>query len=167
MKPTRLFAFPRLVPLNAVFFSGLSWSADSGTVAMRSTGSHVVNVLLALAIVTVAIIALAWVVKRLGNTSFLQQPGMKVISSLPMGTREKIVLVEVDNQKLLLGVTPHNISSLHVFEKTELATPTEPAATDALADAEMEASESNAPSTEKWDFSRHLKKIIGEGQGER
>lgn len=161
MKPIRLFYLSPIVYLGLMFSSGLVWSAETSTAAMPSTSSHIVDVLLALAVVTVAIIALAWVVKRLGNTSFLQQPGMKVISSLPMGTREKVVLIEVNHQKLLLGVTPHNISSLHVFDKSDVVS------IDALVDTPSDSAEPVAPSTEKWDFSRHFKKIIGEGLGER
>ncbi len=141
----------------SLFIPGMAWSAASGTAAMPSHTSHIVNVLLALGVVTLAIIALAWVVKRLGNTSFLQQPGMKVISSLPMGTREKIVLVEVENQKLLLGVTSHAISSLHTFDKSSEITLDESRSADTSVHASPQ---------EKWDFSRHLKKIIGEGQRE-
>lgn len=41
--------------------------------------------------------------------------GMKVVSSLPLGMKEKLVLVQVGDQQVLLGVTQHNISKIENF----------------------------------------------------
>ncbi len=41
--------------------------------------------------------------------------GMKVVSSLPLGIKEKLVLVQVGEQQVLLGVTQHNISRIENF----------------------------------------------------
>ena len=46
----------------------------------------------------------------------MQSSGMKIISSLPLGTREKLVLVEVGGKQLLLGVTSSQINTIHVFD---------------------------------------------------
>ncbi len=144
------------------------YSAEEGAEALVaaspvSTSNMIIQVLIALAIVTAAIFALAWVVKRLGNTHLLQQRNLKVLSTMPLGTREKVILIEVENQKILLGVTPSNISSLHVFSASEESSST---------DTEEDKTESqtngiqtnNTQLNEKWDFTRYFKKVVGDAQ---
>lgn len=41
---------------------------------------------------------------------------MKVISALSLGMREKLILVQVGEKQLLLGVTPGRIDNLLVLE---------------------------------------------------
>ncbi len=120
-----------------------------------STTSMAIQVILALGIVMAAIFALGWLVKRLGNTHLLQQKNMKMISTMPLGTREKVVLMEVENKKILLGVTPHQISSLHVFDLDEELPQ--------ISSSETGFEEKNDTEEEKWDFTRYFKKIIREG----
>ena len=44
---------------------------------------------------------------------------MRILSTLSVGARERITLVEVHGQQILLGVTTQNISSLHSFSASE------------------------------------------------
>lgn len=44
---------------------------------------------------------------------------IKLISSFFLGNREKLIVVEVEGKKLLLGVTSNNISLLKELEKTD------------------------------------------------
>ncbi|AOV96598.1 flagellar biosynthetic protein FliO [Edwardsiella hoshinae] len=72
------------------------------------------------------ILLLAWLAKRLG---FVTRPRgerlLNVRASCNLGQRERLVVVEVDNQCLLLGVTAHTITPLHTFEVPPTpATPT-------------------------------------------
>ncbi|MFT5084010.1 MAG: flagellar protein FliO/FliZ [Lentisphaeria bacterium] len=83
------------------------------------------KVVIGLLVVTALIFALAWLVKYLGGSALLQQQGMRIISTLPLGTREKAILIEIDNQRILVGVAPGRVSSLHVFEKSESNSETE------------------------------------------
>ncbi|ACY84986.1 flagellar biosynthetic protein FliO [Edwardsiella piscicida] len=63
------------------------------------------------------ILALAWLVKRLG---FAARPRgerlLNVRASCSLGQRERLVVVEVDNQCLVLGVTAQSITHLHTFD---------------------------------------------------
>lgn len=73
------------------------------------------------------ILVLAWLAKRLG---FVARPRgerlLNVRASCNLGQRERLVVVEVDNRCLLLGVTAHTITPLHTFEAPP--TPTSPRA---------------------------------------
>ncbi len=138
-------------------------SAETASNSPIDTSTMAIQVVLALGIVTASIFALAWVAKRLGNTHLLHNQKMKLVSSMALGTREKMVLVEVDGQKLLLGVTPSSIASLHVFP----ADPDQNARMESGNQIHREAgvfTDVGAVATpEKWDFARYFKKIIREG----
>ncbi len=70
---------------------------------------------MALLLVLLLIVGLGWLLKRLPGSSFRPAEGMKVIASLAVGARERVVVVEVNGQQLLLGVTAGGISTLHVL----------------------------------------------------
>ena len=56
------------------------------------------------------IFALAWVAKRFNLAPGVATSNMKVISTLSIGPKEKLLLVEVENQRMLLGVTPSQVT---------------------------------------------------------
>lgn len=58
-----------------------------------------------------------WVVRRTGGSNFLQSQNIKIVSALSLGVREKIVLVDVGNKQILLGVAPGRISHLQSFDE--------------------------------------------------
>lgn len=70
---------------------------------------------LGMACVLGLILACAWLARRFG----LQRLGgghvVKVVSSTPVGQRERVVVVEVAGQWLVLGVTPQSINALHTL----------------------------------------------------
>ncbi|MGB0468034.1 MAG: flagellar biosynthetic protein FliO [Pontibacterium sp.] len=75
-----------------------------------------VQLLLGLLAVIALILLLAWIAKRaLG----VPQSGryMRVLTGLPLGAREKIVLVQVGKEQLLLGVAPGRVSLLTRLEE--------------------------------------------------
>lgn len=79
--------------------------------------SQLTTVMAGLMAIIVLILALAWLFKRFGQGGFLQNQHMRVVATLPLGTREKAILVEVGEQQLLLGVTPTSINTLHVLNE--------------------------------------------------
>ncbi len=86
--------------------------------AAVSSGS-VVQVIGSLLLVLLAIVAVAWLLKRMN----LAQQGtgnlLKVIGSVAVGQRERVVLVEVKDTWLLVGVGPGQIRTLHTMAKAE------------------------------------------------
>lgn len=79
------------------------------------SGSHLLNVTLGLMAIIGLIFALSLFVKRFGSGAFSANTHLKIISSLPLGTRERIVLIDAGGHQLLLGITPTHINTLHVF----------------------------------------------------
>ncbi|MDK8463936.1 flagellar biosynthetic protein FliO [Marinobacter sp. SS13-12] len=77
--------------------------------------------MLTLGVGLLAVLALifgcAWIVRRMGGMSGGNTRAIKVVSVMPMGTRERIALIEVGGTQILLGVTPSTIRTLHVFDE--------------------------------------------------
>lgn len=77
---------------------------------------------LALALVVALLLALAWLAKKASGSKGYGQGGMKIIGSLGLGQRERVVLLEVGNEWLVIGVVPGQIRTLHRLAKGD-ATP--------------------------------------------
>ncbi|WP_111640545.1 flagellar biosynthetic protein FliO [Marinimicrobium alkaliphilum] len=90
------------------------------TVAIGS-GTHLLNVTLGLGAIVLLILGLAWLVRRLGQGGLMHNPHMKVLATMPMGTRERLMVVDVAGQQLLLGVTATQITLLHTFDEPVIA----------------------------------------------
>lgn len=86
------------------------------TAAPIGSGRHLVSVTLALMGIVGLIFALSWFVKRFSHGGFTAGSTIKILSSMPLGTRERIVLIDAGGQQILLGITATNINTLHVFE---------------------------------------------------
>ncbi|GAQ26442.1 flagellar biosynthetic protein FliO [Ralstonia insidiosa] len=82
-------------------------------------------------VVLAMIVAAGWLLRRLQQRAGMG-PGRRsqvvsVVAQQMLGAREKVVVVEVDGTWLLLGVTQHNVQTLHTLPRPiEPATPAEP-----------------------------------------
>ncbi len=72
-----------------------------------------------LVLVVLVILALAWVARRLGRGRAATIAGMRVVGGFPIGTRERVVLVDVDDVRLVLGVAPGRVQTLHVLTRPD------------------------------------------------
>jgi len=100
-----------------------------GQEAVVEVGKHAnanldaVSMIMSLLMVLVLIFISAWVLKKF-NVVNKTSTGMKVITSLPVGTKEKIIVVQIGDEQLLLGVGAQQVTLLKTLEKPlEIATP--------------------------------------------
>lgn len=81
------------------------------------SSGNIVQIISSLLLVLVAILTVAWLLKRMN----LAQQGtgnlLKVIGSVAVGQRERVVLVEVNDTWLLIGVGPGQIRTLHTMTR--------------------------------------------------
>ena len=68
-----------------------------------------------LILVVIAIFAFAWLVKKLNLNQQSPQGLIRIVAGLPLGTRDRIVLVQVGDEQILLGLTPGRIEKLHTL----------------------------------------------------
>ena len=63
------------------------------------------------------ILGIAWLLKRSGRFQMAAGGGLRVLGGLSMGARERVVLLQVGETQLLLGVSPGRVQALHVLEQ--------------------------------------------------
>jgi len=73
------------------------------------------EVTLALLLVLGAIFALAWVLKRVRGFTSRVGSSLEVIANVPLGQKERAVLLKVGPTQLLLGVAPGRVATLYVL----------------------------------------------------
>ncbi|MGM3185590.1 flagellar biosynthetic protein FliO [Musicola paradisiaca] len=87
-----------------------------GTAPSYSSDSALTQIGVVLGLILVLILLMAWLARKLGFAPQMRQNKMlKVVSSCLVGQRERVVIVEVDNEWLVLGVTPQQITHLHTL----------------------------------------------------
>lgn len=73
---------------------------------------------LGLAVVLAAVLALAWLLRRVGRLQSSAGGALRTLGGLSLGPRERAVLVQVGETQLLLGVAPGHVKTLHVLERS-------------------------------------------------
>ena len=79
-------------------------------------GSEYTHVVINLFLVLSLMLGLAYLAKKFKFKHLTKNQYIKVIQAVSIGSREKIILMEVNNTILLLGATPHQIETLYVFD---------------------------------------------------
>jgi flagellar protein FliO/FliZ len=88
------------------------------------------QVTLSLALVLAVIFVAAYLMRRMRGFGRVASGSLDVLADLPLGQKERAVLIRVGTKQILLGVAPGRVSTLHVLtEPVEvLAPPTAPTA---------------------------------------
>jgi flagellar protein FliO/FliZ len=110
-------------------------AADAARQGLPATGAPIGSVLLSLVLVIALIVALAWALRRLQSGRAGGSRFMHVIAQVPLGPRERVVLVRVGEYQALLGVSPGGVTSLRLLdvEVSTTAPPPAQAGSDATA----------------------------------
>jgi len=87
------------------------------TKAPAVSGENITSMVFSLILILVIILILAWAAKRFGGMAFKGNAALKVLAGMSMGARERIVLVQVGEKQILLGVAPGRIQTLHVLDE--------------------------------------------------
>jgi flagellar protein FliO/FliZ len=117
----RLFAF-----FTVTYWSSLAYAADpvrpayTPPPATAVSSGNIMQVVLSLLFVLGAIVLVAWILKRINMPQNVAGSGLKVISGVAVGQRERIVLVEVNDTWLVVGVAPGQVTALHTMPKNVL-----------------------------------------------
>ncbi len=76
--------------------------------------ARIMEVLGGLALVLLLIVALAYLSQRVGRLQHRRGQHIQILEGLPLSTRERLLLVDVDGERVLLGVSGGHIERLHV-----------------------------------------------------
>ena len=77
------------------------------------------QVSLGLGLVLAMVVGAAWLARRLGVTPGQSDGLVKVRGGAAVGQRERVVVVEVEDTWLVLGVAPGRVSPLHTMPRPE------------------------------------------------
>ena len=99
----------------------LGHAADTPAPAVSAAGS-LLQVFIGLVAVLLLIAATAWAAKRMGVTQGGTAGLMQVISTASVGARERVVIVEVGESWLVVGVAPGSVNALMTLPKGERPT---------------------------------------------
>lgn len=80
---------------------------------------NMLQVFLVLIFVLALIIAAAWLMRRFSLLPSAAGGHLRVVSGVMIGQRERVVIVEVRDQWLVLGVTPQNVNLLSSLPKPD------------------------------------------------
>jgi flagellar protein FliO/FliZ len=98
-------------------------AANTSGSAVISPSAGLVKMLLGLGIVLAVIALVAWLAKRLLPSLGGQQSVLRVVSSVSVGSRERVVVVEVGDRWLVLGVAAGQVRPI---ANMEIGSPLDP-----------------------------------------
>lgn len=101
----------------ALCVSTPAFSAESPAV---STAGSLLQVFIGLVAVLLLIAVTAWVAKRLGVARGGSSNLLHVVSSVAVGARERVVILEVGESWLVVGVAPGSVNALMTLPKGEV-----------------------------------------------
>lgn len=104
----------RLAPLIVAGAATPLFAADAAVPAAPGITDGLGQMLLGLAVVLGLLLGCLWLIKKL-SAPHGAAAGLRVLGAVPVGPRERVVLVEVGGQVLVLGVTPTNVRTLHTL----------------------------------------------------
>jgi flagellar protein FliO/FliZ len=84
-----------------------------------SLASSIGQMLIGLTVVIALLLGSLWLIKRLAAPRGAAA-GLKLLGGMSIGSRERIVLVEVADKVLVLGVTSASVNTLHTLNASQL-----------------------------------------------
>ncbi|SDB17182.1 flagellar protein FliO/FliZ [Pseudomonas sp. NFACC13-1] len=116
-----------MLPLSVLAAEPVATAAVAPT-AGNGVAGQLAQLVLGLLLVLGLIFFLAWLLRR------VQQAGpagkgqvIDIVGSRALGPRDRLVLVQVGNEQILLGLSPGTITALHVLKEPVQVPSTEPA----------------------------------------
>ncbi|MFZ6780064.1 flagellar biosynthetic protein FliO [Undibacterium sp. Ji83W] len=97
----------------------LSTSVFAAENAPISPSGGLMQIATALLLVLGLVVMAAWLMRRLGPMNAGNKIPVKIIGGISVGNRERVMVVEVGDQWLILGVTASNINNLGSMPKQD------------------------------------------------
>ncbi|WP_439889022.1 flagellar biosynthetic protein FliO [Pseudomonas sp. MBLB4123] len=100
------------------------------SLAEGGMAGQLVQLLLGLLLVIGLIFLLAWLMRRVQQITPRGGQVIKILASQALGPRDRLVLVQVGQEQILLGLTPGRITPLHVMAEPVHLPDGQPASTE-------------------------------------
>lgn len=128
MKPERRtssipLAARRILPW-MILATSPAW-AESALGSGQLAAGYLAQLLGGLVMVILVILVLAWFVRRAPGAQGQGRSVIQVLAVRGIGARERLLLVQVGEEQVLIGVSPAGMSALHRLDKPVEVTPDE------------------------------------------
>ena len=109
-----------IIGINCIVYSAHCYSAEQLKTlsTLPSSPTYLIKLVVGLIAVIGLFSTLAWLVRRFGIGGFTSSAtgNLKILESLSVGSRERLVIIQAGDEKLLLGITAGTINKLHSME---------------------------------------------------
>ena len=92
--------------------------APAASVPDINVTGELLRVMLSLGAIVALIFAAGWLTRRLQSRQVGGGRRLRCIETMAISTRERVMLIEADGKRLLVGVGAGGIRALHVYEGT-------------------------------------------------
>ena len=84
------------------------------------TGDYLLQVIGSFVVVILLLVGVLVLLRRFNGVSSQMSGNMRVVSSVGVGQRERVVLLQVGEEQILVGVGPGNVRKIHAFDEPVL-----------------------------------------------
>lgn len=99
--------------------AAVSTTAASATTAAPASPAGMLQVMIGLILVLGVLVVIAWGVKKIGVGKQASGGAIKIVGGIHVGNRERIMVIEVANEWIVVGVTSASITALSTMPKQE------------------------------------------------
>ena len=89
----------------------------AGSTVIQSPAEQVLKMVIGLIVVLVVIFVVAWLAKNYMGFSSSSNSSLKSIAGVSVGQKERVVLLQVSDRQILVGVSPGSVNMLYVLDK--------------------------------------------------
>jgi len=105
-----------------LFFTAFTYAEEAAEKTVQvgkhvSPSTDVATMIVSLLIVLLVVVASAYILKKFQITAQGGQQALKVVSSVHLGSKERVIVVQVEDKQLVLGVTAHQVNLLDTLDK--------------------------------------------------
>ena len=123
------FRHPVVLALGALIaLAAPALLADPAAASARAASGYLAQRVGGLVLVILIILALAWILRRLPGMAGQGRQVIEILAVRAVGTRERLMLVQVGEEQILVGLTPTGMRHLHTLRTPVVVAPVEPRA---------------------------------------
>ena len=119
---TRVAGLIALCPGFAPMLCGAAPQSDTTSgVPASPIGGALMETAIGLLLVLALILGLAWLLRRFGKLPLAGKGMVSIVGGVSLGPRERAVILQVGETRLLVGVAPGRVQTLHVLQPETLS----------------------------------------------
>lgn len=111
----------KLLVIAAGLLAPAAWAVPEAALPQTAAAPDLVQLALSLVLVVGLIVGGAWLVKRLQVLGPRNSGSLRIVASLALGPKERLLLVQAGERRLLLGVSAQGIVTLDADAGTTAA----------------------------------------------